>query len=858
MKRLPGKLYLISLLLAAACSDDSAPGDAAPGDGGGPDQGPAVEDTKQLCQDGKDNDGDKFIDCKDQDCWAFAFCQNNDSGPRDGTPLEGQPADLPLVDNAAAVDQQPDAPAADQAATPDKAVTADQALKPDASVKAALPGCPAGCLRSEVCMANKCVKIGPTKGCGAGPWQPGLGSNTVYVNGAHAGPSSGTAAQPFKTINAALAALKSNQKVIAVAAGIYVEDLFVDRDLDLRCRCPSKVTIAGSVEVRHLSPKNREVTIDGCRVVAPDSLPKPKVWGACSDSTQNELSALWGTGVGDVMVASVKGEVLRHDGLRWKASTTGASGAIQAGWGASAKAHFAVGAAGLVLRFDGSKWSKQATGTNKDLRGVWGRAASEVYAVGQAGTVLRFNGISWTPEPSGTPQDLRAAWGTAAGEVLVVGAAGTVLRRVAGKWSTTKVSTRTFNGVWGSSASDVYAVGDQGTIARFDGKTWTLVPTPMKNHLHGVWGSSPTDVWAVGDLGALLHFDGKQWTNQTTGFSVDLAGVWGNAADSVYAVGKQGTILHYNGKVWRHRSAGTPAGLHAISGAGQLQLLVLDSEIGGWCKGVYFSTPPSSLSSLCLSRTRIYANSTGVEIQNAPTVNMATSGECSAIPEAVGSRLSLVEENRDFGIYARAGAQGVGLQSNIVERSGRLGAKKSGTLGYGVYLGNVESAHLSSNVIRDNENRGLGMRNLSALQANVISIDSNAVQANGGAGIALQQLQATKPVSINGNWLTGTRVITGEPGGDGLQVSVDKGKSYTVTVTNNKVNTSKRNGVFLDGVGGAVTGNEVTGNGKHGVLLQQSTAKESKNNFGKGNGVSNVTKTVGGAEQYSGVPVPLV
>ena len=44
---------------------------------------PAVkkENTAELCKDGKDNDGDGYADCKDQDCWVFVFCVKKDGGP---------------------------------------------------------------------------------------------------------------------------------------------------------------------------------------------------------------------------------------------------------------------------------------------------------------------------------------------------------------------------------------------------------------------------------------------------------------------------------------------------------------------------------------------------------------------------------------------------------------------------------------------------------------------------------------------------------------------------------------------------------------------------------------------------------
>lgn len=41
---------------------------------------PVMAQTKEVCTDGKDNDGDKAIDCKDPDCAKDPACQNAGTG----------------------------------------------------------------------------------------------------------------------------------------------------------------------------------------------------------------------------------------------------------------------------------------------------------------------------------------------------------------------------------------------------------------------------------------------------------------------------------------------------------------------------------------------------------------------------------------------------------------------------------------------------------------------------------------------------------------------------------------------------------------------------------------------------------
>jgi len=62
-------LNCLALLLVCACSD---PENKFPA---------KKENTPAQCQDGADNDGDGYTDCKDQDCKSLPICRGKDSGP---------------------------------------------------------------------------------------------------------------------------------------------------------------------------------------------------------------------------------------------------------------------------------------------------------------------------------------------------------------------------------------------------------------------------------------------------------------------------------------------------------------------------------------------------------------------------------------------------------------------------------------------------------------------------------------------------------------------------------------------------------------------------------------------------------
>jgi len=99
--RWPVAIVIALPLLAFACTDEGA--------GGG------VEIGSALCADQKDNDGDGFIDCQDQDCWGEATCAEpgdvtaGSDGLADDTILPPDTSDLETI----AGDVGPTGPACD-------------------------------------------------------------------------------------------------------------------------------------------------------------------------------------------------------------------------------------------------------------------------------------------------------------------------------------------------------------------------------------------------------------------------------------------------------------------------------------------------------------------------------------------------------------------------------------------------------------------------------------------------------------------------------------------------------------------------------------------------------------------------
>jgi hypothetical protein len=221
---------------------------------------------------------------------------------------------------------------------------------------------------------------------------------------------------------------------------------------------------------------------------------------------------------------------------------------------ASAPDVWAVGGGGdvgrpVILHWDGTAWTQVPgpvpAGTVSDLHGVSAASASSAWAVGdtetRAGTqvplIEHWNGDAWTLVPS-----------------PVIPGGGTLA------------------GITASSPHNAWAVGAsgrRGLIEHWDGRTWTIVPSPDLGAggggggLHGVAIASDGSAWAVGEalclregqLTVTEHWDGRTWTIVPSPAYGVLTGVAAASPSSAWAVGywtgsSTAIIEHWNGTAW--------------------------------------------------------------------------------------------------------------------------------------------------------------------------------------------------------------------------------------------------------------------------------------------------------------------
>lgn len=107
------------------------------------------------------------------------------------------------------------------------------------------------------------------------------------------------------------------------------------------------------------------------------------------------ITGLHGSAADNVVAVGGGGEILRYDGVTWRAEESGVTAPLDDVWVASMHLAYAVGDEGTILRFNGQEWQRMESGTSAFLNGVWGRHENDIHVVGSDGTLLHFDGRAW-------------------------------------------------------------------------------------------------------------------------------------------------------------------------------------------------------------------------------------------------------------------------------------------------------------------------------------------------------------------------------------------------------------------------------------------------------------------------------
>ncbi|MCH7548578.1 MAG: hypothetical protein IH969_03410 [Candidatus Krumholzibacteriota bacterium] len=294
--------------------------------------------------------------------------------------------------------------------------------------------------------------------------------------------------------------------------------------------------------------------------------------------TSGELVGI-GT-VGDEMLALARGgAVLRQAGNRWLGDyrLPRVAGDIWIGTDGQA---WVVGG-GAIRQFDGERWVNHSTSffSRPAYNAVWANSPEDVFVVGPGEVrtsydipylgVIHYDGEKW--EEVGVWRDgspiLNDVWGTASDTVFAVGQAGAsyrvgIILGYDGKsWTVLDTPlTSVLYAVCGGGADDVFAVGANGSIVHYDGSEWRIMASPTTENLYDLWRVPNGDLLAVGERGVILQYSGDGWMAVESNTSVKLNAVWGRSETDVYAVGRLGSIHHFDGVEWARVWGGVNSG----------------------------------------------------------------------------------------------------------------------------------------------------------------------------------------------------------------------------------------------------------------------------------------------------------
>jgi cysteine-rich repeat protein len=114
-------------------------------------------------------------------------------------------------------------------------------------------------------------------------------------------------------------------------------------------------------------------------------------------------AAVWASSLTNAFVVGVptgaQGALEHFDGTSWSnVNLPGSNGVLSAVWGSGPGDVYVGGASGELRHYNGSSWSKVTIPTSEVITSLWGTGPTNVYAGGSAGSaaILHYDGTNWT------------------------------------------------------------------------------------------------------------------------------------------------------------------------------------------------------------------------------------------------------------------------------------------------------------------------------------------------------------------------------------------------------------------------------------------------------------------------------
>jgi hypothetical protein len=206
---------------------------------------------------------------------------------------------------------------------------------------------------------------------------------------------------------------------------------------------------------------------------------------------------------------------------------------VKALWGQNPSLVYAVGYGGHIMRYDGTRWMALSSGTTLDIRDIWGGvnprtgwleilAVASGYSPTEGKKLLFIEGSTVTAIPdSGLSWSLYGLWFVPGQHYYVVGAGIGQKNELFSSW-------------W----------------PLLDTHAWSVYPSgEVTSYLSaGVRGTGANDVFVVGSFMECVHFNGSTWHNYrdqiaSANGSFSRIAIKGNLAIAVGAIDQQGVAV---------------------------------------------------------------------------------------------------------------------------------------------------------------------------------------------------------------------------------------------------------------------------------------------------------------------------
>ena len=226
-------------------------------------------------------------------------------------------------------------------------------------------------------------------------------------------------------------------------------------------------------------------------------------------------------------------------------------------WGSDANNVFAVGVNGKFIKYDGSSATEIPNSITTTLTSVSGFSANDVWAVGGSGTAAHYNGSSITSYNVGASNSLRDVEVFASDNVWTCGINGTIAHWNGSSWSivSNPYPNFSFAQISGTSTNMYFSGKDlfapyASRIFSYDGTTFTEILNDPNGHNWIKISTQDDNFFYLFSFFDTYSYD-KASGVVTKIYEGGSYGEYAFSANDLVIVGSDTGIVHFNGTSWK-------------------------------------------------------------------------------------------------------------------------------------------------------------------------------------------------------------------------------------------------------------------------------------------------------------------